>query len=196
MPSSYCHSDKVMLHQGFCVVGGFHSFFPLSLNLLRHCLFYLTKVQVNWARFLAPLCKPTTVSLMQVIIVFGTERLAFFLDEDWQFDGCSGRGTDGFEVRGGREGEALQSRQRHETDTHARTHVSQCWQSSLFSNKGTIQYSTNCQDNLFACTQRLSGCSIPQWAPGCVRAPKYRTETASIWSNYCCPLIAFPLFLQ
>lgn len=56
---------------------------------------------------------------MRVIIVFGTERLHFFLDEDWQFDGCRGRRTDGFEVHDGWEGEALQSRQRHETDTHA-----------------------------------------------------------------------------
>lgn len=58
---------------------------------------------------------------MQVIIVFGSERLDFFLDEDWQIDGCSGDGADGFEVHGGWVGEAPQSRQRRQTDRHART---------------------------------------------------------------------------
>lgn len=116
------------------------------------------KVKVNRACFPISPCKPTkAISLMQVIIVFGTERLNFFLDEDWHFDGCSGRRADGFEVHDGGEDEALQSRKKT-ADRHAHEHVSQCWQRSLFYYRDTFLYSTNYQDHLFACTWRVNGC--------------------------------------
>lgn len=94
---------KAMLPWGvLCSTNMSSEDFIAFIFFLSHCQCCLTKVKVNWACFLVPLCKPSApINLMQVIIVFGSERLDFFLDEDWQFDGCSGNGADGFEVHGG-----------------------------------------------------------------------------------------------
>lgn len=52
-------------------------------------------MRVNRACLLVTICQPSIeISLVQVIIEFGTERLHFILDDDWHVEGCSGRRAD------------------------------------------------------------------------------------------------------